>query len=196
MTGMHQGNGYSDYSEQDGTSGGHPAHGPAAGGPSAQNPYAVGPDGTDPYAMGSPAEGYYAVDPRPSDSSAPSFSSQGAGAPATQGPTPWAPGAIAAGGAPIVGQYARPAPTSGKSIAAFILGLASLVVCIGLPAPVGLVFSILGMRETSPVAPTVLAGRGFAIAGLVLNILGLVLLGFMVLYFALLIVLGIFAEMN
>lgn len=74
-----------------------------------------------------------------------------------------------------------PPPTSAMALTGFLIGLASLILCSGLLSPVGLVFSILGMRDTAPSAEPTKAGRGFAIAGLVTSILGTILLAFFVL---------------
>ncbi len=67
-------------------------------------------------------------------------------------------------------------PSSGLGIAGFVLGLLSLTVCGGITGPFGLVLSILGMRETAPGSTPPKSGRGLAIAGLVLSILGTLML--------------------
>jgi len=65
-------------------------------------------------------------------------------------------------------------PGSGQALAGMILGIAGLVLpFLGVPL-VGLIFSILGMKSTTR--------KGFAIAGLVMSIIGLV---FMICTFAL-----------
>lgn len=168
---------------------------PSARDPSAQDvyatdAYATGTDGVGPYAAGSGG-----ADPYGRDSSyPPSDPGTGAGQ-GTLGPqygpvsAPYGPG----GAAPYHGMYAPPAPTSAMGLTGFILGIASLILCAGLPAPVGLVFSILGMRETGPNAESVKSGRGFAIAGLVLSILGTLVLAFFVAYIVFLIGVGVFA---
>ncbi|MFC5376453.1 DUF4190 domain-containing protein [Brachybacterium sacelli] len=164
--------------------------GPGAGGiygsqPGVSDPYGTASGSSDPYgggtwsASGSPAASFASPDP--------AGAGQGpVGAPyGPVGPSygPMGPPYGPAGPAQYHGVYAMPAPTSAMALTGFIVGLASLILCSGLPAPVGLVFSILGMRETSPSAETVKSGRGFAIAGLVISILGTLLLAFVVAYF-------------
>jgi hypothetical protein len=73
------------------------------------------------------------------------------------------------------------------ALAGFVVSLVSLLMC-SLAAPVSLVLSMLGMRDTGPSAATPQDGRGFAIAGLVLSILGCLALLGVIAYFALLIV--------
>lgn len=77
------------------------------------------------------------------------------------------------------------------AITGFILGLLSFLICPGVLAPVGLILSSLGMRETSARRDIPRKGRGLAIAGLVLSLLSLVLL---VVALVLVIALGIFTE--
>lgn len=85
----------------------------------------------------------------------------------------------------------RPAPpTSNTALTGFILGLIAMAGC-SITAPVGLVFSILGMKATAPGASPELSGRGFAIAGLVLSILGTLGLLLLVAYFVLIIGVGV-----
>ena len=83
-------------------------------------------------------------------------------------------------GVGVPGPYASPLvmapPSSGLGIAGFVLGLRSITLCTGITGPFGLVLSIMGMRETSPEAASPRSGRGLAIAGLVLSILGTLLL--------------------
>jgi uncharacterized membrane protein len=74
-------------------------------------------------------------------------------------------------------------PTSGMAITGFVLGLVGVVVTCGLTAPIGIIFSFLGMQATGENGTH--SGRGFAIAGLVLSIIGtavlLLFVGLMVL---------------
>lgn len=81
------------------------------------------------------------------------------------------------------GSYAAPGytlavppapPSSGLGVAGFVVGLLGLTLCGMLVSPIGLVLSILGMRETSPAAASPKGGRGLTIAGLVLSIIGTV----------------------
>lgn len=75
-----------------------------------------------------------------------------------------APGPGAPPGYPPPGWIPAPAPrpSNGVGLAGFICSLVGLLVCLPL-APVGLVLSIFGLRREP---------RGFAIAGLVLGLLG------------------------
>jgi hypothetical protein len=84
-------------------------------------------------------------------------------------------------GAPIAappgyGYYAGPASggTSGKAIAALVLGIASLMVCyVGFIAGIlGIVFALLAKRDIDREG---FEGRGLATAGLVCGIIGTVL---------------------
>lgn len=149
---------------------GYPAADPYAAGPRAEgqletDPYAVGPS---PYgsAVGYQGSGYHGY--------------PGAGI-AGDPQHPGYPG----------GLYALMPPTSGMAVTGFILGLLSFILCPGLLAPAGLIFSLLGMRETSARRDIPRRGRGLAIAGLVLSIVCLVLA---VLMLVLVVVLGMFSE--
>ena len=82
-----------------------------------------------------------------------------------------------------------PVQTSGSAITALVLGILALTFCAGLTAPVGIIFAAKGMKDTSPVSPQPLGGRGLAIAGLVTSLVGI--LPFLVLVFY--IVMGIVA---
>ncbi|MBB5830437.1 DUF4190 domain-containing protein [Brachybacterium aquaticum] len=174
------------------------------GGYGAQDPYGSSdPYGQNSYGQGSSRQDPYAQDPYSSATSYGSSTPYGSpGAPGAHDPyaapapsadgfgpsfgSPSAAPAGAGGYAPV--GYAPPMPTSGKGVAGFILGIASLLMCGGLTAPVGLVFSILGMRETGPSATAPKSGRGLAIAGLVLSILGCLVLLFLIAYFVLVII--------
>lgn len=142
------------------------------------DPYAVGPDGLDPYVVGADRHDPLAAGPGWSNSFAAGYPGNG-----YQGH----PGTGIAGGPQHAGYpgglYSPPPATSGSAITGFILGILSFLLCPGVLAPVGIVFSILGMRDTSPTRGTPRIGRGLAIAGLVLNILVLVILLLMVLLF-------------
>lgn len=153
-----------------------------------QDPYATSAHGGDPYGSGSADPyGTSGGDPYGTGGAGPygggAFSSP-AGPPAAAGhgsvgPT-YGPGPAWPVSAP---GYAPPLPTSAMALTGFIVSLVSLVLCSGLTAPVGLVFSILGMRDTAPGVERAQAGRGFAIAGLVISIVGTLMLAAVVLYF-------------
>lgn len=81
-------------------------------------------------------------------------------------------------------------PSSGLGIAGFIVGLLGLTLCGTIVSPIGLVLSILGMRETSAGASSPKGGRGLTIAGLVLSIIGSIGLLFLIAYVVLMIVLA------
>lgn len=102
-------------------------------------------------------------------------------------------------GVGVPGPYASPIamapPSSGLGIAGFVLGLLSITLCSGITGPFGLVLSIMGMRETSPAAASPRSGRGLAIAGLVLSILGtLILLAFVAYVIFVIVVVGVSAS--
>src|SRR5688572_12689736 len=66
-------------------------------------------------------------------------------------------------------QYAMqpdPAPSNGMGMAGFIVSLIGLLTC-GLLAPIGLLLSLLGLLKRP---------RGFALAGLIISVIGTVLL--------------------
>lgn len=86
--------------------------------------------------------------------------------------------------------YAPAPPTSSNAIVGLVLGIASFAFCAGLTGPLGLIFSILGMRETGVNATQPKGGRGLAIAGLVVSILGCLVLLFALAYIVLVIVLA------
>lgn len=64
-------------------------------------------------------------------------------------------------------------PISGLGVTGFVL---SLVFALGFASVIGLVFSLVAMRETAPGGPK--KGRGLTVAGLVINIIGTVFLLF------------------
>lgn len=97
------------------------------------------------------------------------------------------------------GSYAAPGyavavqpapPSSGLGIAGFVVGLLGLTLCGTLVSPVGLVLSILGMRETSPTATPPKGGRGLTITGLILSIIGTVALLLIIAYFVVMFVIA------
>ena len=81
-------------------------------------------------------------------------------------------------------------PSSGLGIAGFVIGLLGLTLCGTLVSPVGLVLSILGMRETSPTATPPKGGRGLTITGLILSIIGTVALLLIIAYFVVMFVIA------
>lgn len=161
------------------------------------DPYAPNPYANDPYAPGTSAPDPYASDPYANDASVndqleadgfgPVFSSSveaqsGGYAVAPYGSQqPYGPYSSGAQG---YGQYAPAVPSSGAGITGFVLGLLALTMCGGLTAPFGIFFSLQGMTETSPIAMNPKSGRGLAVAGLVLSLVGLIPLLLLVLYVA------------
>lgn len=146
------------------------------------DPYAVGPGGTDPYASEPYPAGPEGADPY---ASAPYVSEPHPAGPYPAGPYPAGPHPA---GPPQYGAYPPPLPSSNAALAGFVLGLAGLVMCAGLPSPFGIWFSAVGMKETGPEASVPKGGRGFAVAGLVTSLIGLIPLLFVLLYFALIII--------
>lgn len=163
-------------------------------GPYGSGPHGSAPSACDPYAAASSSEDPYAADAVSADDFGPEFSSSfssGSTGPTAAGPMPTGgPVPVYSQGSYYGGQYLPPAPTSGLALAGFIVSIASLIVCTGLLSPVGLVLSILGMRDTSPTSGTGKGGRGFAIAGLVISILGTLLVVAYIGFFVLMAVLG------
>lgn len=60
----------------------------------------------------------------------------------------------------------QPPPTNGLGVAGFVVSLSGLVVCAGLPCPLGLVMSAIALRKEP---------RGFAIAGVITGLIGTLL---------------------
>ena len=168
--------------------------GPYGSGPYGSGPHGSAPSASDPYAAASSSEDPYAADAVSADDFGPEFSSSfssGSTGPTAAGPMPTGgPVPVYSQGPYYGGQYLPPAPTSGLALAGFIVSIASLIVCTGLLSPVGLVLSILGMRDASPTSGTGKGGRGFAIAGLVISILGTLLVVAYIGFFVLMAVLG------
>lgn len=170
------------------------------GGQHEMDPYGVGPGGSDPYAVDGTASGPSPYAPGPVGLGGPApygppagFSGadlSGAGYPGSGFPGDGIAGGPQHPGYPG-GLYALMPPTSGMAVTGFILGLLSFILCPGLLAPAGLIFSILGVRETSARRDIPRRGRGLAIAGLVLSIVCLVLAALML---VLVVVLGMLSE--
>lgn len=136
-------------------------------------PYGSRSEPADPYEVHDP---YAAQD---SFASSSSFASPYSGpGPTAAGPSPWM-------------QPAR--QSSGMALAGFVVSLVSMVMCT-IASPVALVLSVLGMRETGPSASVPQEGRGFAIAGLVLSILGCLGLLAAIAYIILMIVISVAAS--
>lgn len=154
----------------------------------AADPYGTAdPHGTaDPYGAAVPyggADPYGAADPH----GAPQ---RGAGVqdPYASVPSGLSQGSYAAPGYAVAVQPAP--PSSGLGIAGFVVGLLGLTLCGTLVSPVGLVLSILGMRETAPTASPPKGGRGLTITGLILSIIGTVALLLIIAYFVVMFVIA------
>lgn len=154
----------------------------------AADPYGTAdPHGTaDPYGAAVPyggADPYGAADPH----GAPQ---RGAGVqdPYASLPSGLSQGRYAAPGHAVAVQPAP--PSSGLGIAGFVVGLLGLTLCGTLVSPVGLVLSILGMRETAPTATPPKGGRGLTITGLILSIIGTVALLLIIAYFVVMFVIA------
>lgn len=165
----------------------------------AGDPYATGPDGSDPYATDPlRADGFgpgFWSSPAPSDGVAhseapaggqPGYGTADYGTPGYGIPGDGTPGYGTAG-------YGAARPSSGSAIAGFVLGLLAVAMCSGLTAPVGIFLSAKGLRETDRAATPPKDGRGLAIAGLVLSLVGLIPL-LVLLAYILLIILAVGAE--
>ncbi|MCR6493056.1 DUF4190 domain-containing protein [Cellulomonas sp. P24] len=76
-------------------------------------------------------------------------------------------------------QWAQPQKTNGMAIAALVLGLAGIVTA-GAAGILGLIFGIIGMRQISRTGD---AGKGMAIAGIVLGSLGILFFALVVIGF-------------
>ncbi|MCQ3950040.1 MAG: hypothetical protein DPW14_09490 [Planctomycetes bacterium] len=101
-----------------------------------------------------------------------------AGPPAS--PPPWGPGGWPQGYGPVP----QPRRSSGLALVSLICGIGNLVLCVAAPllAPLGLVLGVLALRERS--GPGHAAGRGMAVAGVILNSVGLLVAGLVLFYFA------------
>lgn len=162
-------------------------------GQSASDPYGAAQPVTDPYAPAPHAAGGQASDPYALDryGATPQQSAPSAADPLATGPefadsfADWSP---EFGGTPLHTSVPGYRPTSNAALTSFVLALVGIFMCCGLTSPVGLIFAFKGMSETAPGSPT--AGRGYAVAGLVLSILGTLYLVGGVLYIVLMILLG------
>ena len=87
------------------------------------------------------------------------------------------------------GAYPPPLPraTSGVAIASLVCGIANPLLCVGAPviAPLGLVLGGVALKQTGTHGNR--SGRGFAVAGVVLNALGLLIAAAVLFYGATLI---------
>ncbi|MFC0673940.1 DUF4190 domain-containing protein [Brachybacterium hainanense] len=178
---MTDSDGYGRYSAPGPTDSGYSAFGD--GSPAGQDPYGGYAEGSsssapDPYATSAPSDPYAA--PSPGPQSAP---------PGYTGPE-FGQGALPYGG-PVQPVYYAAPPTNGTATTALILGIVSLVLCGGVLSPIALVCGILGMKAT---ADGTQGGRGLAIAGLVMGIVGTVLLLLYVLWFVFVIGVGIWGS--
>lgn len=153
--------------------------------PGPQDPYA-GQQSADPYAghQGSdPYSGQHGSDPFVGHQGTdPYGQQQGASYSAPQ----FGQGALPYGGPPQP-TYVQAPPSDPLAVTSMILGIVSLT-CLPVVGPIGLVLAIMGMKKTSDGTAS---GRGMAIAGLVLSILGTLYLVGIVLYFVFII--GLFA---
>ncbi|WP_246954931.1 DUF4190 domain-containing protein [Brachybacterium sp. Marseille-Q7125] len=68
--------------------------------------------------------------------------------------------------------------SSAMGIVGLVMGILSLTLCGGLTAPLGLIFSIIGLQQAKRSG----TGRGLSIAGLVTSIVGMAVLMFTILY--------------
>lgn len=73
--------------------------------------------------------------------------------------------------------WTMPAPVSGQAIASLVLGIISLISCMGITAVPGLICWFLARRD---LASGERSGQGLAIAGLITNVAGLLLLLLMI----------------
>lgn len=154
------------------------------------DPYAVPTEAKDPYAIDPYADDPYAGAPYAGDLQRDATMTSGW---AQAGDASWAQagaaGAGPQGGPPQFGAYRPSMPTSNAGLIGFIVGLVSLLLCTGFASVVGIFFSAVGMRETGANANPPMDGRGLTIAGLVLNIVGLLMVLGWVVYFVILAVL-------
>lgn len=165
-------NGFPDYS------GGNDPYGQQGG--YRDDPYASGSVASDPYANASassdPYADPYALDPLLTDG----YASGALQAQPPAGPHPMGP--------PQYGAFQAPLPSSSAAITGFVLGLVGLVMCGGLTSPFGIIFSAKGMKETAPTASPMMGGRGLAIAGLVISLIGLLPLLLMLFYIVVIVI--------
>lgn len=153
---------------------GQQAYGTTAPAPYGQQAY--GTPAYDPQTYAAPSYGQqaYGAPAAPYGQQAygqPAYSQQYAAPQYTSYPQPgtYAPGA----------QWAQPQKTNGMAIAALVLGLAGIVTA-GAAGILGLIFGIIGVRQTSRTGD---AGKGMAIAGIVLGSLGILFFALVVIGF-------------
>lgn len=116
----------------------------------------------------------YAAGQQPSGTSGTSPYDPGAQPYGAAGQHPSGAGALQPYTAPGHGTvYVTPPPTSGLALAGMILGISGLAVCLGVPSVIGLILSLVSLRETGNGERS---GRGFAIAGIVTSAIGLLVM--------------------
>lgn len=168
--------------------GGEPSYGndPYATNAPATEPYVQDQNVQDPYAQDPYGQDPYAADPLAADGFGPVFGSSAQAQPGGYAVATYDPAqqyGAHPSGPPGYGYYPPPLPSSGAGITGFVLGLLALTMCAGLTAPIGIIFAAVGMKETGPTATNRKGGRGLAIAGLVMSLVGLIPFLFLVLYF-------------
>lgn len=174
-----------------------------------QDPYGTSSERHDPYGSSASADPYASAEQRgaadPYGTADPYGSAEQRGAADPHGAPQFGGGVqdpyvpLPSGLSP--GYYTAPGyavaapPSSGLGIAGFVVGLLGLTLCGTLVSPVGLVLSILGMRETAPTATPPKGGRGLTITGLVLSIIGTVgLLGIIAYFVFVFVIAGVAAS--
>jgi hypothetical protein len=159
-----------------------PTHGPSYGSEGEQpaNPYGPPPTPPNPYAAPEPGVGGPPPTTPPTYEQAPygqaPYGQEPYGQPSY--PQPGYPPAPGYPGAPY--GYAAPPPNDGGATAAMIVGIVSLVLACGygiglLGAPVALVMGRRSMKRIDASQGT-LGGRGMALAGFVMGIIGTIFL--------------------
>ena len=144
--------------------------------PPAANPYAQQPGAGDaPPAYGAPPGLRRAAVRRDPEYGAPQYGAPQYGAPQYGAPQYGAPGYAQTpppyGAQPYgYGQPYAPPPTEGMAIASFVTSTAGLLFFGGLPGPVGLGLGIAALRR---IRVNGKAGRGWAIAGIIIGAVGI-----------------------
>ena len=157
-----------------------------------QDPYGPSSERYDPYGSSASADPYGTADPYASAGQHGAADPHGApqlGA-GVQDPYASLPSGVPQSYYAAPGYAVAAPPSSGLGIAGFVVGLLGLTLCGTLVSPVGLVLSILGMRETAPTASPPKGGRGLTITGLILSIIGTVALLLIIAYFVVMFVIA------
>jgi hypothetical protein len=91
------------------------------------------------------------------------------------------------------GQMISPQKTSGMAVTGLVMGILSLFCCGPLFGLLGIIFSAIGISQVNK-NPTQFTGKGMAVAGLVMSIIGVILGTILLLIYGAAIMAGIVSQ--